>query len=54
MALIDGLVINGSARVVGWVASLVRLFQTGYIYHYALVMLIGVFALMTWFVWLAR
>ena len=54
VALIDGLVINGSARVVGWVASLVRLFQTGYIYHYALVMLIGVFALMTWFVWLAR
>ena len=54
VALIDGLAINGSAKVVGWVASLVRLFQTGYIYHYALVMLIGVFALMTWFVWLAR
>jgi NADH-quinone oxidoreductase subunit L len=54
VALIDGLAINGSAKVVGWVASLVRLFQTGYIYHYALVMLLGVFALMTWFVWLAR
>jgi NADH-quinone oxidoreductase subunit L len=54
VALIDGFAINGSAKVVGWVASLVRLFQTGYIYHYALVMLLGVFALMTWFVWLAR
>jgi len=54
VALIDGLVINGSAKVVGWFASLVRLFQTGYIYHYALVMLLGVFALMSWFVWLAR
>jgi len=49
-ALIDGLAINGSAKVVGWFASLVRLFQTGYIYHYALVMLVGVFALMSWFV----
>ena len=54
VALIDGLAINGSAKVVGWFASLVRLFQTGYIYHYALVMLLGVFALMSWFVWLAR
>jgi NADH-quinone oxidoreductase subunit L len=46
--------INGSAKLVGWLASLVRLFQTGYIYHYALVMLIGVFALMTWFVFLSH
>jgi NADH-quinone oxidoreductase subunit L len=53
-ALIDGLLINGSAKVVGWVASLVRRFQTGYIYHYALVMLVGVFALMSWFVLLHR
>ena len=54
VALIDGLVVNGSAKLVGWIASLVRLFQTGYIYHYALVMLIGVFALMTWFVFLSH
>ena len=50
MTIIDGLFVNGSARLVGWIGSLVRLFQTGYIYHYALVMLVGVFALMTWFV----
>jgi NADH-quinone oxidoreductase subunit L len=53
LAIIDGL-INGSARSIGWIASKVRLAQTGYIYHYALVMLVGVFALMTWFVWLNR
>jgi NADH-quinone oxidoreductase subunit L len=50
VAIIDGALVNGSARLIGWIASLVRLFQTGYIYHYALVMLIGVFALMSWFV----
>ena len=48
--LIDGLLVNGSAKLVGLTASLVRLFQTGYLYHYALVMILGVFALMTWFV----
>ena len=51
VALIDGLVVNGSAKLVGWTASLVRLFQTGYIYHYALVMIVGIFALMTWQLW---
>jgi len=54
VAVIDGALVNGSARLVGWIASLVRLFQTGYIYHYALVMLIGVFALMSWFVFQSR
>jgi len=50
--IIDGLAVNGSAKVVGWVSSLTRLFQTGYLYHYALIMILGVFALMTWFVFL--
>ncbi len=54
VALIDGVLVNGSARVVGWIATLTRPFQSGYIYHYALVMILGVFALMTWFVWLAK
>ncbi len=50
MTVIDGLMVNGSARVVGWIASLVRLFQSGYIYHYAFTMIIGVFVLLTlWF-----
>ena len=51
-ALIDGLLVNGSAKLVGMIASVTRLFQTGYLYHYALVMILGVFALMTWFVFM--
>jgi len=47
-AVIDGVVVNGSARVVGWVASVVRLFQSGYVYQYAFTMLIGV-VLLTYF-----
>jgi NADH-quinone oxidoreductase subunit L len=50
-AVIDGAMVNGSARGVAWFAGVVRLFQTGYIYHYAFAMIVGVFLLMTWFVW---
>ncbi|MEZ0308386.1 MAG: NADH-quinone oxidoreductase subunit L, partial [Ramlibacter sp.] len=53
-AVIDGAMVNGSARGVVWVAGVVRWFQTGYIYHYAFAMIVGVFLLMTWFVWLGR
>ena len=48
-AVIDGVVVNGSARVVGWVSSVARLFQSGFIYQYAFVMLIGVVFLTYWF-----
>jgi NADH-quinone oxidoreductase subunit L len=44
--IIDGL-INGSARLVGWTAALVRELQNGYIYRYAFVMLLGVFGLLS-------
>jgi NADH-quinone oxidoreductase subunit L len=47
--IIDGLAVNGSARVVGWFASVVRLFQTGLVYQYAFTMLIGVVLLTYWF-----
>jgi NADH-quinone oxidoreductase subunit L len=50
VALIDG-AINGSARAVGGVASAMRLLQTGFIYWYALVMVLGVFALLSWKLW---
>ncbi len=49
-AVIDGL-INGSARTVGVVAGLARRMQTGYLYSYALVMVLGVFGLLTWQLW---
>ncbi len=49
--LIDGVLINGSARTVGGIAGLVRLIQTGHLYWYALVMILGVVGLMTWQLW---
>ncbi len=54
MALIDGLAVNGSARVVGWIAAVSRLLQTGYIYHYAFGMIIGLLAMVTLFVTFGR
>ena len=50
---IDGVFVNGSARVVGWFSGVARLFQTGYIYQYAFVMIFGVLLVMTWFLFLA-
>jgi NADH-quinone oxidoreductase subunit L len=43
--------VNGSWKLAGWVSGMVRRLQTGYIYHYALVMLLGVFAMLSYFVW---
>lgn len=51
VGIIDGIAIDGSARVIGGVAGVVRLFQTGYLYWYALVMILGVLGLMTWQLW---
>ena len=48
--LIDGTLVNGSWKLVAWVSGLVRWFQTGYLYHYALAMILGIFVLMTYFV----
>ncbi|AVR97747.1 NADH-quinone oxidoreductase subunit L [Pseudoduganella armeniaca] len=48
-ALIDGLLVNGSAKVVGWISALTRLGQTGYIYHYAFVMIIGILGFLVYF-----
>jgi len=46
--LIDGLLVNGSAKVTGWFASFIRRMQTGYLYHYAFSIIIGVLAIMSW------
>ncbi|MDB5762585.1 MAG: nuoL [Herminiimonas sp.] len=40
--LIDGLIVNGSAKLVGWFSTIARTFQTGYIYHYAFTMILGI------------
>ncbi|MEP7064163.1 MAG: NADH-quinone oxidoreductase subunit L [Betaproteobacteria bacterium] len=48
--IIDGFIVNGSARAVGWASALLRQMQSGYVYHYAFTMIIGLFALLTWWV----
>ena len=52
--IIEGGVVNASWKLVGVVSSVVRRVQTGYLYHYAFVMLVGVLLFMTYFVWLAK
>ena len=52
--VIEAGIVNLSWKVVGAVAGLVRRVQTGYLYHYAFVMILGVLAFMTYFVWLAK
>jgi NADH-quinone oxidoreductase subunit L len=49
VTVIDGVLVNGSAKTVGAFARLVRLFQTGFINTYAFVMIMGVFLLLSWF-----
>ncbi len=51
VGLIDGTLVNGSAQGVGRLAGLVRRVQTGQLYWYALVMVVGVFGFMTWRLW---
>jgi NADH-quinone oxidoreductase subunit L len=50
VALIDGAVVNGSARVVGWMSGVLRHLQSGLLYHYAFAMIIGLSALLAWYV----
>ncbi len=59
--IIETVFVNGSARLVGWFAGVIRWVQSGYIYHYAFAMLLGIVILMTYFVswpmvqeWLAK
>jgi len=47
--LIDGMAVNGTARVIGWVSSVIRHLQSGYVYHYAFAMILGLFLLITFF-----
>ena len=51
VAIIDGAVVNGSARLVGWSAGVLRHLQSGYLYHYAFATIIGLSALLAWLFW---
>jgi NADH-quinone oxidoreductase subunit L len=46
---IDGIMVNGTAKTVGFVALQLRKIQTGYLYHYAFAMITGFFVLLLWF-----
>jgi NADH-quinone oxidoreductase subunit L len=46
--LIDGALVNGTARTVGWLSGVVRHVQSGYLYHYAFAMVIGLSALLAY------
>jgi NADH-quinone oxidoreductase subunit L len=46
--VIDGTLVNGSARAVGWIASVARHLQTGYVYHYAFAMIVGLAVMLGW------
>ncbi|HSW71255.1 MAG TPA: NADH-quinone oxidoreductase subunit L [Gammaproteobacteria bacterium] len=50
LKLIDGLLVNGSAESVGWFARISRRIQTGYLYHYTLVMILGLMGFLIWYV----
>jgi NADH-quinone oxidoreductase subunit L len=54
VAVIDGVMVNGSARVVGLIARIVRRIQTGFIYQYAFAMIIGLAVLLSVWLWLKR
>jgi NADH-quinone oxidoreductase subunit L len=50
-ALIDNGLVNGSARIVGWLGSVMRYAQSGYLYHYAFAMILGLASLLLWLMW---
>ena len=53
VVIIDGLLVNGSARLVGWTSGIVRKIQTGHLYTYAFSMIIGLVLMLYWFVFRA-
>ena len=52
--IIDGLMVNGTAKVTAWFASITRHIQTGYLYHYAFSIILGVLAIMSWLLFGAK
>ncbi|GAB6039566.1 NADH-quinone oxidoreductase subunit L [Endothiovibrio diazotrophicus] len=50
MRLIDSTLVDGSAKTVGWISGIVRHLQSGYLYHYAFAMILGLAALLWYFV----
>jgi NADH-quinone oxidoreductase subunit L len=51
ITIIDNGIVNGSANSVGYLSRILRHWQSGYLYHYAFAMIVGLLALLTWLVW---
>ena len=49
--MIDDVLVNGSARSVGWLGSVMRYAQSGYLYHYAFAMILGLAGFLLWILW---
>jgi NADH-quinone oxidoreductase subunit L len=49
--MIDDGMVNGSARTVGWLGSVMRYAQSGYLYHYAFAMILGLASFLMWILW---
>jgi NADH-quinone oxidoreductase subunit L len=49
--IIDDGLVNGSARSVRWLGSIMRYAQSGYLYHYAFAMILGLASLLMWLIW---
>jgi NADH-quinone oxidoreductase subunit L len=49
--VIDDGMVNGSARTVGWLGSVMRYAQSGYLYHYAFAMILGLASFLLWILW---
>lgn len=47
---IDGVCVNGSGRFIQWFSQTARLLQTGYLYHYALAMILGIAVFLVWYI----
>jgi len=49
--IIDGIIVNGTARSIGRFAGILRRVQTGYLYHYAFAMFFGMTLILAWLLW---
>ena len=52
--LIDGILVNGSARAIGWFSRILRRLQSGYLYHYAAALIFGLVVMLTWLIYKTR
>ena len=49
--MIDGALVNGTAYGIRSIASVIRNIQTGYLYHYAFAMIVGLVIILSWLLW---